>query len=456
MSTIKKTKDDKRDDNSPQAKLENGILMLVTAMGYIMYFIVSGVICETHTKFSQTNLLPDCATNSPYVNNPQPPKQIPLDFISTSTPNSGDQSIKATYNVEESIKSIHGSFLFSIINRLMTSPGATSTTYYFGSCISTTVLSYYSLHNMFFSAINNMFHPKLIFLLSPLIFLLIHAITGTYAFIQCVFLFYYNISMFYSKKELYDDGDEQKSRWSDGGDVMWSGMNILWTLLIFYVLIIGFIAIIGVSGILSLLVGIVVFTTPFFLNRTYSTTKEITNAIAAAAAAAGKSEQSGGDTPADEDKKDGSGSDDVSGSSSDSDSDSGSGSSSSSDSDSDSDSDTNNNKSTSGNNSKLFPTVTHLVRVVKLYKHIIMFIMTIVVIYDLSINISTYAAMVVLFVAILIAYFTDYFYTPYKIMPSDHFTPSLVGVTPGEKVCAGVRLKVEEGGGKKWYFLYLL
>jgi hypothetical protein len=152
----------------------------------LIVHVILGILCIQQCRIAQSGLLPTCVSTKPYTDKEIEMDQIHMDYLTTSD-KGVDKSIKATYPIKENLAIYQDSTLLKTIREWTIGSQSNNMTYYFGSCMSAAALSYYSLHSNLYGFVNSWFPQWLIMYMSFTIIPLIFQVAGFWAFIVFVF-----------------------------------------------------------------------------------------------------------------------------------------------------------------------------------------------------------------------------------------------------------------------------
>jgi hypothetical protein len=420
----------------------------------VAVYILIGITCITHARFSQTALLPDCATYHPYTNEeaPSSPETIHADYLITKNKDGEQMSVKAKYIPESVIKEFENSFMFNNVRAMIHDKGSTTISYYIGSVLQGMILAFYGMHNMMYKFVNGTLPEWAVVMLSPYVLMGVYAVSGIWCIIQGA----YNV-IFGIKKLFAEGGDGEP--WEEPEEMfdITEPQNIFFMILIIIVLILCFGLIMPLLYLFAIVIGVIVFLTPVLMNRWYSTVDEVAGAIqqrderlldeAAAKASADdateKLEDNSGDS-GDDNKNDAPVTDDSdttkeapqSGGADDEDEE-GEDEDDDEDDDDDDDDDEEEEKDAGnvGNNTLPFNFQAHAMGFLRLYKHWIIIYMSLMLIYDMKNLFGNYAAGACVFAIIIMYAFT----TIYKATPVNElygYTKDVIGTFQAEKECS--------------------
>lgn len=208
-SRVKRASDEK---NLPlKEKLVNLTKAVVTSGVLLVVHVVLGIICIQQCRIAQSGLLPTCASTKPYTETDIEMEQIHMDFLTTSD-KGVDKSIKATYPIKENLAIYQESTLLRTIRNWTMGSESSNITYYMGSCMSAAALTYYSVHNSMFGFINSWLPQWLIMYMSFTIIPIIFQIAGFCAFVMFVISSIANWSLLLDLPEI-DAADPTKKWW---------------------------------------------------------------------------------------------------------------------------------------------------------------------------------------------------------------------------------------------------
>ena len=459
----RKTLDDKKKSKPKKKtiwdKIKGLLLATINHLINILIVIFIGVFSITQFRLTQTKLFADCITAEPYTDDPLVPEDVHLDFISNKS-NSGDmRSIKAYYPVKHNQDIINKSYLFKVIRILTKDANSNAIGNYMGTIFAGMAQNYTSVYTSITGLFNSILPELAIFFIGSIVILIAHIISILYATIKGLISFYTKVNMFFFEKEIIEVNGEQQADWKKGEYGMWDGWwNILYSLLIYFILFLGITIIIPTCTTFSLFMLLSISFTPFFLLRFYSSTEDIDAVIETTAnkfklsvnntSKPGKN-MSGGADDDEEDKDDGNSSDEDKddGNSSDEDKDDGNASD---------DEGGVVNGQPLGAMPKRFTLLSHLKKFIKVYRNFILIIVSIYLILDMNTFLGPYAMGVTIFAIIVMWYFTE-LYQAYKIKDKDKFTTYLLGSGEAKKECRPPKVKVEKKEEpNKWYFLWLM
>lgn len=442
-------KENKKNESSPkELTLKEKALSVLMSTVYnlinIIIIIFVGVLSVTHMRFTQTNLLPDCATAAPFTHDPVTPEQVHIDYISNKSSKGDMCSIKAYYPVNYNKKIINSSYLYKVIRILTTDPHSNVLGNYVGSIFASMAQSYASVYTSITSLFNSILPELFIFLFGIIFILVAHGISIVYTTILGVISFFTHANLFYYEKEIIELNKEQFANWKEGGSGMWDGTNIFYSLFIYFLLFMGLIAIIPSCSTFSLFMFLSISFTPFFLLRLYTSTKDIDKVIQKNANKmtfglnndnTGDETNMSGGGEVENDENDDNAGQSESGNASD-------------------DEGGNVNGQPHPNMPKRFTIISHLKKFVKVYRNLVLFVVSIMLIIDTRRVFGSYASGVTIFSIVLLWFFSN-LYNSYKIKDSDKFTTFLLGTTQAEKECTSPTIKTDDTG-RKWYFLWLM
>ena len=389
-SRVKRT----RDGNASKLDKEsivNLVKAIVKSGVKLTVHVILGILCIQQARLSQSGLLPTCVSTAPYTDKDIEMDQIHMDFLTTSD-KGVDKSIKATFPVKDNLALFQDSTLLKTIRNWTISAQSNNLTYYFGSCMQAGALSYYSMHSNLYGFVNSWLPQWFIMYMSFTIIPLILQISGFWAFIVFVFSSLANWGMLLELGTVTKENPTRKSWRPDTG--IWTWPSSPFTILVLILVLCALPLTAGAGVGLAILLGL---STLFTRTRlVYSKTHEIESAmsdniqdataspvaeVVASAPPIGSDEgmKGGGPPENDTDKK---------------------------------------------------PTPETF----KVYRHVIMIIMTIYMLMDIYSVMGTNYLIAGIFAAICMYYFTDV-YKKYKISACDNFTEGLIGYSNSFRKC---------------------
>ena len=422
-------------------KLKNLLLATINHLINILVVIFVGVFSVTHMRLTQTKIFADCITAEPYTPDPLVPTQVHMDYISNKSKSGDMRSIKAYYPVNYNQKIINTSYLFKVIKILTKDVHSNVIGNYAGTIFASMAQNYTSVYSSIMSLFNSILPELAMFFLGIIVILIAHIVCILYTTIKGVISFYMNAHMFFFEKEIIEVNGEQQANWKKGEYGMWDTWgHIAYSLLLYFILFIGIVCIIPTCSTFSVFMLISLLMTPFFLLRLYSSTEDIDAAIqknAKKLTFGGKdtmNDMSGGGEGDDENASDDEGDDENA---------------------SDDEDDVVDGQP-HPNMPKRFTLLSHMKKFIKVYRNLILFVVSIYLILDMKTFLGTYAMGITIFAVIVLWYFTE-LYQAYKIKDSDKFTTYLLGTGQAEKKCIPPKVetpKKEDPG--KWYFFGLM
>lgn len=418
--------------------------------------VILGILCIQQCRIAQSGLLPTCVSTKPYTDKDIEMEQIHMDFLTTSD-KGVDKSIKATYPIKENLAIYQDSTLLKTIREWTIGSQSNNMTYYFGSCMQASALSYYSLHSNLYGFVNSWFPQWLIMYMSFTIIPLIFQVAGLWAFIVFVFSSLANWGLLLELSTIDEKTPTRKTWRYDTG--IWTWPSSPFTILVLLIVICALPLMAGAGIGLAILLGLSTLLTRAQL--VYSKKGQIELAMSSKSEAEEDttSDPVSADPPAPDLA--------VSGTTSDEDADE----------DADENEDENekietkqmeqaggsdpsetapdndptkkltpeeekaagenacllSNKTTSKKKEK-FSMVNQIKLTFKIYRHIIMIIMTIYMLMDIYSTMGTQWLLSGIFAVIAMSYFTKV-YHKYKISACDNFTEDLIGYTNSYRKC---------------------
>jgi hypothetical protein len=406
--------------------------------------VILGILCIQQCRIAQSGLLPTCVSTKPYTDKDIEMEQIHMDFLTTSD-KGVDKSIKATYPIKENLAIYQDSTLLKTIREWTIGSQSNNMTYYFGSCMSAAALSYYSLHSNLYGFVNSWFPQWLIMYMSFTIIPLIFQVAGFWAFIVFVFSSLANWGLLLELSTVDEKNPTRKTWRYDTG--IWTWPSSPFTILVLIIVLCALPLMAGAGIGLAILLGL-----STLLTRTqllYSKKGQIELAMSSKSEAeedttsdtvpsdppasdldvsdttldenekieTKQMEQSGGSDPSEitpdndptkkltpeEEKAAGENACLLS------------------------------NKTTSKKKEK-FTMINQIKLTFKVYRHIIMIIMTIYMLMDIYSTMGTQWLLSGIFAVIVMSYFTKV-YHKYKISACDNFTEDLIGYTNSYRKC---------------------
>ena len=444
-SRVKSARDEKtvplqeRLGNLAKSVAKSGIKLVI--------HVILGILCIQQCRIAQSGILPTCVSTKPYTDKEIEMEQIHMDFL-TTTDKGVDKSIKATYPLKVNLAIYQDSTLLKTIREWTIGSQSSNMTYYFGSCMSAAALSYYSMHSNLYGFVNTWFPQWLIMYMSFTIIPLIFQIAGFWAFIVFVFSSLTNWGMLLELSTIDEKNPSRKTWRYDHG--IWTWPSSPFTLLVLVLVICALPLTAGAGVGMAILLGFSTLLTRAQL--VYSKKDQIDQALAAV------SEENKDTTSTDTEKIE---PEDPSPEPEDpppepevpveTNQQTGGGESSENDPDGDNAKKPTpeeekaaekaaaenacllSNKTTSKKKEN-FTMVNQIKLTFKVYRHIIMIIMTIYMLMDIYSTMGTQWLLSGIFAVIAMSYFTKV-YHKYKISACDNFTEDLIGYANSYRKC---------------------
>jgi hypothetical protein len=419
-SRVKKARDEK--SVPMKEKLVTLVKNIVKSGLKLTVHVILGIICIQQARLSQSGLLPTCVSTAPYTDKDIEMDQIHMDFLTTSD-KGVEKSIKATFPIKGNLALFQDSTLLKTIRTWTISAQSNNLTYYFGSCMQAAAISYYSMHSNLYGFVNSWLPQWFIMYMSFTIIPLIFQISGFWAFLVFVFSSLANWGMLLELGTVTKENPTRKSWRPDGG--IWTWPSSPFTILVLLIVICALPLTAGAGVGLAILLGL-----STLLTRTqlvYSKKGEIDEALSSVLEASN-------DIPpvAAEPADPASPSQPMSGGGS-------------------SEKDPDNKPSpeelaaakeanckifnkTNSPKKEIFSITKQISLTFKVYRHIIMIIMTIYMLMDIYSVMGTSYLLSGIFAVLCMYYFTDV-YKKYKISACDNFTEGLIGYTNSFRKC---------------------
>tara|TARA_Y100000816_G_scaffold274562_1_gene241966 strand:+ start:13381 stop:14670 length:1290 start_codon:yes stop_codon:yes gene_type:complete len=386
----------------------------------VAVYILLGIVCVVHARFSQTKLLPDCLGAKPYTQTEVLPEQIHLDFIPVTIKNA-PYSVKAMYPVKSTAEKMTNNFIFNSIKSLTSDPNSGPAANYIGIVLKSMVYNFYNFFDMMFVFINGTCPEWLLMVFSPMVLYVTFFVTGIWCMVQGLYTMFTQLHMIYAKKVDSEDG-KTVTFVENGGlfSVIDIGRTIT-SIVLIIVLCVCFGGVVGVLGMIVFGIGIMVLVTPVLMNKYYSSTDDINSALAKI------KQELAGDT-AELSAQQGGGPDDDDGG------ETGENGEKSSNDEEKEDGDDASDEDKSGGGYKPFLFSHHAVKFLKLYKHWIMIYLSIMLVFDIYEFFGSYPTGAIIF-SIIIAYWITSIYTPYDIKKIKNFSTEHLGTNVAKKDC---------------------
>jgi hypothetical protein len=389
--------------------------------------VILGILCIQQCRIAQAGILPTCVSTKPYTDKEIDMEQIHMDFLTTSD-KGVDKSIKATYPLKVNLAIYQDSTLLKTIREWTIGSQSSNMTYYFGSCMSAAALSYYSMHSNLYGFVNTWFPQWLIMYMSFTIIPLIFWVAGVWAFIVFVFSSLVNWGMLLELSTVDEKNPTRKTWRYDTG--IWTWPSSPFTILVLVIVICALPLMAGAGVGIAVVLGLSTLLTRAQL--VYSKKGQIDLAMSS------KSEEDN-DTTSDEVP--------VPEPEVPVETQTGGGESSENDPDGDNAKKPTpeeekeaaenacllSNKTTSKKKEN-FTMVNQIKLTFKVYRHIIMIIMTIYMLMDIYSTMGTQWLLSGIFAVIAMSYFTKV-YHKYKISACDNFTEDLIGYANSYRKC---------------------
>ena len=421
-SRVKNARDEKSVPS--KEKLVTLVKTIVKSGVKLTVHVILGILCIQQARLSQSGLLPTCVSTAPYTDKDIEMDQIHMDFLTTSD-KGVDKSIKATFPVKENLALFQDSNLLKTIRNWTISAHSNNLTYYFGSCMQAAAISYYSMHSNLYGFVNSWLPQWFIMYMSLAIIPLIFQISGFWAFLVFVFSSLANWGMLLELGTVTKENPTRKSWRPDGG--IWTWPSSPFTILVLLIVICALPLTAGAGVGLAILLGLsTLFTRTQLI---YSKKDEIENVMSskpeevlskaipvletvdAEPVAVGSAMLGGGSPENDTEKKPTPEEKAAAREES-----------------------CNVSNKTTSKRKEIFSLTNQISLTFKVYRHIIMIVMTIYMLIDIySIMGANYLGAGI-FAVIFMYYFTDV-YKKYKISACDNFTEGLIGYTNSFRKC---------------------
>ena len=386
----------------------------------LVLHIILGIICIQQCRLAQSGILPTCSSTAPYTDKDIEMDQIHMDFLTTSV-KGVDKSIKATFPLKDNLAIYQDSILLRTIRNWTIGANSSNMTYYFGSCMGSAAVTYYSMHNSMYGFLNSWFPQWFIMFMSFTIIPIIFQLAAICSFIVFVISAITNWGLLLELGEVTEE-EPTKKKWTyDNG--IWTWPSSPFTILVILLVICGLPIICGAGFVVVIELGLSIFLTkPELL---YSKKSEIDKAMSSKAES---EKDTSSKTESDVDTPQTGGADGAD--------------------DGDDDKKTPSpeeqaaakenacklsNKTTSKKKEKFF-LIEQMKLTFKVYRHIIMIVMTIYMLIDIYSTMGTQWLLSGIFAVIEMSYFTKV-YHKYKITACDNFTDELIGYTNSQRNC---------------------
>ena len=414
-----------KDASSPKLDKESLVTLIKTIVASgvkLTVHVILGIICIQQCRISQAGILPTCDSTAPYTDEKVVMKQIHMDYITTSE-KEVDKSIKATYPIDTNLQIFQDSYMLRTIRDWTIGSQSSNFTYYMGTCMKGSALAYYSMHKNLYGFINSWCPQWFIMYMSFTIIPIIFQISGFWAF--CIFVFgsIMNWGLLLELPTIPPDNPTRKSWRYDNG--IWTWPSSPFTLLTLAIVICALPLIAGTGAALAVFLGLsTLFTRTQLL---YSKKGEINDAMM-------KVSESNDATPvADIDVPDDTNNPPpmVGGGSSDNDIVS---KPTPEEKKAAKEAGCNVSNKTTSSKKEIFSITNQISLTFKVYRHIIMIVMTIYMLMDIYSVLGVNYLLSGIFASIIMYYFTDV-YKKYKISACDNFTDGIIGYTSSFREC---------------------
>jgi hypothetical protein len=211
-------------------KIINLIKSLAKSGITLVIHIILGIVCIQQCRISQAGILPTCVSTKPYTDVDVEVEQVHMDFLTTSD-KGVNKSIKATFPIKENLAIYQESSLLMLIRNWTIGSQSTNLTHYLGSCMASSAATYYAMHTNMYGFVNSWFPQWLIMGMSFTILPLIFMVAGICAVISFVFTAITSWSLLFELGIINEDNPTRKYWRPDVG--MWTWPSSPFTLLIF-------------------------------------------------------------------------------------------------------------------------------------------------------------------------------------------------------------------------------
>ena len=387
----------------------------------LIIHVVLGIICIQQCRLAQSGILPTCSSTAPYTDKDIEMEQIHMDFLTTSV-KGVDKSIKATFPLKDNLAIYQDSILLRTIRNWTIGANSSNMTYYLGTCMGSAAVTYYAIHNSMYGFINSWFPQWFIMYMSFTIIPIIFQLAAFCSFVVFVISAITNWGLLLELGEVTKE-EPTKKKWTyDTG--IWTWPSSPFTVLVILLVLCATPLICGAGIVVAIVLGLSVFLTkPELL---YSKKSEIEKAMSSKASS---EKVPDADSEPDADGTQTGGSDSSNTKNGD---------------------DTKkptpeemaeakenacklSNKTTSKKKEKFFLT-DQIKLTFKVYRHIIMIIMTIYLLMDIYSTMGTQWLLSGIFAVIAMSYFTKVYHR-YKITACDNFTADFIGYTNSQRKC---------------------
>ena len=427
-SRVKRARDTSNSKKLDKETLINLVKAVVISGVKLTVHVILGIICIQQCRISQSGILPTCDSTAPYTDEKIVMKQIHMDYL-TTTDKGVEKSIKATYPVDTNLQIFQDSYILNTIRDWTIGAQSSNFTYYLGTCMKSAAVSYYSMHQNLYGFINSWFPQWLIMYLSFTIIPIVFQISCFWAF--CVFVFgsIMNWGLLLELPTITKENPTRKSWRYDHG--IWTWPSSPFTILVLLLVICALPLTAGAGAGLVLLLGL---STLFARTQLLYSKKGQINDVMSAVSKSNEVSESNDATP-------------IASATPVVDANPMTGGSSDNDSDKkltpeekqaakQAAKEANcmiSNKTTSSKK-EIFSITNQIALTFKVYRHIIMIIMTIYMLMDIYSILGVNYLLSGIFAVFIMYYFTDV-YKKYKISACDNFTEGLIGYTNSFREC---------------------
>jgi hypothetical protein len=239
-----------------------GILYQLIVFGIL---IIIGSLGLYSCRIAQANILPTCLSFSPYTDIPSPIKEIPIDINVVKT-DKGIWSTKIVFPLEDNFKTINNTL--GVLHNWINGPNSNVYKLYIATTLQQLIACNFTVTNTINNFMNSMLSESWLLILSPYILFFTGMLTSLINTIYFIILWFYNIYLFFSKK----DESKNATIWTDGE--MWGLLNWWWSLLYIFIFCILFFTI-GIGIIIPISATLISFFCaifPFFMKSKNSQT----------------------------------------------------------------------------------------------------------------------------------------------------------------------------------------
>jgi hypothetical protein len=265
MSDTSAIDDKKNKSEKPKNELLKFSLSVFNQLITLGIIVLLGSLFLYTGKVAQTNILPTCLAFAPYTDITPPIKELPVDINVVKT-GKGIWSTKLKFPLDENLKTIEKTL--GALKKMINGPKTSVFKLYIATTLQEVVACNFNIINTIYNFINTFVPETLIVVLGPFLGFFIYILTGLIDTFYLIFLWFYNIKLFFSEKTETANSTTWKS-----GD-MWGILTWYWSIFYIFLFIIAFF-LVGMGliiPILSFLISTFCIFFPLFMKSKNATT----------------------------------------------------------------------------------------------------------------------------------------------------------------------------------------